>query len=803
MDTLELKPNKIAFVYYPSLKTAVILMTIFLLLVLLAPGFLSGSVLLLVLVAMGLVILLRFASRSVAYGKTRYVFMRDKIVYETGGILFNTRTELTVRNITHVMLVRPFIENKLFGTGHVIIEAAGAAGAEVRAMSVDEPRALYQLVQNMMKDAGFSMDDSKLIRHEKPAHIAALLETLGIVLFVLFFIGVYGFGFIAVFITGVGILGIMLLLTILLILFFLAIVHYLDLINRDYWIYGGMIVYDEGFLTKVDSFLPIENLSDSNTTQSFVDRLFNLYDVTVSCQGTGQEIHFKNISNGLQMEKDISNLIQGSESLIGEKSKIRETPRLAIESERSELSVDTSFEKELRVDYRRAMGEAMIISTMISAALITMFTIPGLFIIGVIFSIPVYIIAFILASIRISANRFSIKSKSFASRYMFLHTTDLEFSNEKVTGIQFNEGILDRMFGTFSVIIMSIGATSDMRFINIPSSEELKRSILAKVGISDEELIYATQSEFSIGELFKANLPLMSIFIGLLSILVYLGLNETVFMLIAILLLVITVVYIIYLSLFYATSKLYFHKNYIHAKRGVINKTDIFALYDDIKDNETKRYAFSDKGTVRFNIAGEYVRQEGKKRSIVTHGFSVNYVPAIAGLDEVIDLAFTKKPDSEEMKKIISGSADIPKDVIASSKPHVLNTIFGFLLFLIIVDIAAFYMLFMGMLPLHYVPALLVIEVICLVIRALQITKITFYLEPYRLIASWGLLYKSQKSVVFSKIDHINKRQGPLNRLFGTGTITVNTAGSSTPELVLRNLKDYNEFFRILEGYYL
>ena len=203
-----------------------------------------------------------------------------------------------------------------------------------------------------------------------------------------------------------------------------------------------------------------------------------------------------------------------------------------------------------------------------------------------------------------------------------------------------------------------------------------------------------------------------------------------------------------------------------------------------------------------FNIAGESLREKDKETSSVSHGFSVNYVPAIAGLDEAIDIAFTKKPDATEMGKIISRSADIPKDVIASSKPHVLNTIMGSLILLTVIDIAALYMTLTRIIPPSYVLALLMLEAIYLIIRALQITKIVCYLEPYRLVLSWGLLYKSQKSIVFPKIDHINKRQGPLNKLFGTGTIIVNTAGSSFPELMIRNLKDYDDFFRILEDYY-
>ena len=64
--------------------------------------------------------------------------------------------------------------------------------------------------------------------------------------------------------------------------------------------------YKEGFLSKNYSFIPIENLSDSTLTQTFIDKIFRLYDVKISCQGSKQEIHFKNMLNGQKLESNFS-----------------------------------------------------------------------------------------------------------------------------------------------------------------------------------------------------------------------------------------------------------------------------------------------------------------------------------------------------------------------------------------------------------------------------------------------------------------------------------------------------------------
>ena len=42
-----------------------------------------------------------------------------------------------------------------------------------------------------------------------------------------------------------------------------------------------VLVYEEGFLTRDDAFIPSENLADSNTHRTLVDRILGLFDVRV------------------------------------------------------------------------------------------------------------------------------------------------------------------------------------------------------------------------------------------------------------------------------------------------------------------------------------------------------------------------------------------------------------------------------------------------------------------------------------------------------------------------------------------
>ena len=55
---------------------------------------------------------------------------------------------------------------------------------------------------------------------------------------------------------------------------------------------------------------------------------------------------------------------------------------------------------------------------------------------------------------------------------------------------------------------------------------------------------------------------------------------------------------------------------------------------------------------------------------------------------------------------------------------------------------------------------------------------------------------------IFDRIDFINCYQGPLNKFCGNGCVTINTAGSSKPEIVVRDIANYREFYDELKTVY-
>jgi uncharacterized membrane protein YdbT with pleckstrin-like domain len=75
---------------------------------------------------------------------------------------------------------------------------------------------------------------------------------------------------------------------------------------------------------------------------------------------------------------------------------------------------------------------------------------------------------------------------------------------------------------------------------------------------------------------------------------------------------------------------------------------------------------------------------------------------------------------------------------------------------------------------------------------------VRYRIESGRVLMRKGRLYRSQTSILFDRIDHIQTGRGALNKLFGNGNIVISTAGSTRAELVLRDVKGHEAFYQAL-----
>jgi|TARA_Y100000294_G_C8528233_1_gene325831 membrane protein YdbS with pleckstrin-like domain len=189
----EVKPNRTAFVNYRFAVRFIYSLIFFLILYFLINRFFPVSVLYFV-IAFILLKLFSYYSLSVQYKKEKYVFLPNKMIRNGGGIFSEYEVELIVRNITHITMRLPFIENKLFQTGNISIESAGTGAAEVFLRSLDNSKQIYDYIEKLMKYNGFKLTKTNLIQQESPSSVGVFFEvfkTFISTIFIVFFIGVY------------------------------------------------------------------------------------------------------------------------------------------------------------------------------------------------------------------------------------------------------------------------------------------------------------------------------------------------------------------------------------------------------------------------------------------------------------------------------------------------------------------------------------------------------------------------------------------------------------------------------------
>lgn len=765
-ESYEIKPNRQAFVLWGFVKV------LFAFLVMLVIGFVVSLIIgfSFMWIFIGFVVLSIFFYYylTVRYRKERYIFLRDKVIFRRGGIFSDSETELIIRNITHVTMKLPFIQNKLFKTGHMAIESAGTGLTEIRISSIDNPGKMYEHIINIMKANGFKLTKKNLIEQERPSSVGVFFETfknsLG-GLFVIFLISGWILGAIQ---DGFGdvlmdnIVSLVVVFAILFIgLLIRTVLKFMDLKRRIYNIYSDMITYAEGFLSKNYSFMPIENLSDSTTTQTIIDRIFGLYDLKISCQGSKQEIVFKNVANGPKMESNVDALIKKTKALIRSLKKEKAAKAETIAGYQAKgPKGDMKYTDEFRMDMSKTLVPLLI-------------TLP---------LVPIWLMLTVVEYIKVKATKYVIKPSSMREEFKFIATKNKEFSNDKITAITFKESFVDRWFSTCSIRFWSIGSSEDIKFTNIKKTEGLYEKVLSKAGIGKQEVLYQMDSDFTIGSMLKAVLPVT---LGIILFAICCIFAAAFFPVMAIpltALFFICLIITVYKKIYYRRSKMTFFKDYVYFQRGIFFKEFYYVLYDNIKDIKTVKYPFSKRGSVKFNIAGEHMEQKGKnKQMMVSNSFKINYIFDIDNKDELIDMIFYKRPSAHQIKSMEQNIEKYKPKPIIISKPDLANGV-------VITSI-------LGLLVLPALPFLLIY-----VIWRIKVTK--YMIQPYRVVFKTGILYKTQISIVFNKIDHINYSQGILNKMFNNGNITVNTTGSSMPELMLHSMHNYKEFYGELKKYY-
>ncbi|MFA5763692.1 MAG: PH domain-containing protein [archaeon] len=800
-----IKPNKTAFVSFSIVKSLIIWTIIFLI------GFFTFG--LEVGIGIGIIIILRtiwkFLNLNAAYKKTHFDFLEDKIVVYYGNLFSDSSIEIVIDRITHVYLIKPFLENKLFNVGTVMIELAGSAIPEGVFILINNSEQIYEQIRNVMQERGFKLTKQELLQKDTPNILGVIFETIKIAIFGfigLIWIGSIILGIIMVFSPQLG--GIITLIVFIFYLLFI-IKTFFELKIREYYIYTDTIEYFEGFLTKVSSFMPAENLANADITQTLIDKIFDLYDVKISCQGSNHEILFKNLKQGLEMEKHIDNLIQTTKQLdhLENKKVNDEVIKFKINpAAKEKLIKDTTFTAELKINFKRlALIPSSILFTIL--ILINFFgLILGLLPISL--SLSEFLVLIILGTligglIASSSTIYKITPNGIAHNFDFLFKKNIEFANDKITGIVISRSIIDRWMNTFSVTFFSIGSSTNIIFNAINYSQELEEKLLSKFGVIVEDTMFDIKPNMTLGNFFKQNIVIL-----IIDFLLIIG-SIFIFPAISIFLILITILIIIYKSAFYKRVEAKFAYDFIAYNEGIWFVKTTYATYDNIKDIEITKSPMCNNGLIHFNISGESIIKTDNGTQIIPHGFFINYVDKITQMDDVIDTIIYSRPTKQELSKTI-----LKSEKLLIGKSSLGNELLPGAIILGIIGVIISVVLFgIGISASSIDESVLfimtivimfgwIIYVLILAFGAWKIKVREYSIQPYRVVAKSGIFWKAQKSIIFTKIDHIAKFQGFLNKVFKNGSIVVHTTGSSLPEMVIVNIPNQTEFYEKLEQYY-
>ncbi|MDG1482994.1 MAG: PH domain-containing protein [Myxococcota bacterium] len=690
-------------------------------------------------------VVLTLVSGMVAWKKEKYEIHPHHLVMHRGGLASDQTTELDVKNITHVKQRLSWIRYRFFDVGDVIVQSAGSASAEVVFRSIQNPDAVYAQIRELMKTNSFSMKGETLLHQESPSTLGAVVEVASIAAGGVLAVGWLGAGVLGAMSSagpaGMALEGLLVVGLVLLVCIFLVL-HFFDMRRRTYTVYDDLVEYQEGFLSRTNAVIPYENIADASTRQTAFDRVLGLYNVRVSCQGSSSEIGFRRLASGPKLQSVIRGRVDAAQASREQREQLRVVPPKAegsgVKSTRPAAQSIPSAEAwtaELQMNTARAFCSAAIL--------------------------------------RALGTTYSVGPSSVSSQFTLIGNQQLEFAYDKVTGIQVRTSPWDALFGTFTIRIWSIGSSMPLDLAHVPRAAVDLPALLRQSGIPGGEARCSFPASFGLLVWLRAHVvgAVMVPMLVLLSLVLAAAVSWE--MLLPILsLLGFIVVSLPILTVRYRQQRLTFHTHHMEHVAGILWKKHTYARYDDIKKISVRRYVGTRRGRLQVFVAGEVQTQGSKGQSVVLpNTFIAHYLEEVTPLTETIDDLLLGRIEPEA---VMQPRESTPAG--AEFRPAVSNSLVALLLGGIFCP------------PIWLLAPYVV----------LRVKRKVYRVASDRAVVEEGVLYRTHTSVLFDRIDSIQQGQGALGKMFSNGSVTLMTAGSSRPDLFLKNTPDYQSLYRMI-----
>lgn len=714
----------------------------------------------------------------VAYRKELYIINDTRVIRHSGGMFSDQTTELEMRNITHLKIKLPWLRHKLFGIGNVMVESAGTSQPLVM-MAIRQPNEIYEGFRNRLQRNGFDLTRNQLLHEDKPALIGIMGEmVVGAVAMIVFVVPTAitmmnefkddGFG---------QAMPLIFAFSALVFLMFFAC-RVLDYKRRTYRVYNDVVVYEEGFLTRQNAYIPYENIADSNTKRTLFDQIFGIYDVHISCQGSSSEIKFRRLKNGDALSRAIDQLVTDANR------KPKPAARRA----------EGGAAQDVKVCYRREEPDHV----PVDAAIVGEFKmhaarvyVPMLFFVPL---FPLWVLIMIQSLIRVTCTSYSLRPGSMRHAYRFLSTNVREFSYDKITGLVIKRNLWDRMFGTMTLRFWSIGSSQSMEFAHVHESQIDLPALMRQAGIPPSSpapyqakvsFMPVTWARANMGGFITTALFIAIILIGG-AIISSASDDAGVFYLVSAIILgmifIITLVAFIRAFLYFKRQTLSFHEHHVEGRQGILSISDFYIRYRHIKRTKITRYPGGEDGSLEIFAAGEELagaasnHQQAKQKGILKqYSFVTHFLPGAwedgALLDDILSGRADASPQpvpAEPLEPIWVGPRALKNAIVK----------------LLIVSVVVF--------------PLVILLPITLPLTVMRVKRWRYTIDGAKISVSHGILYRSKTSTLLDRVDSLQQNQGPLNKMFNNGNVTIMTAGSSKPDVAIIDTPDYRKMYDII-----
>ena len=747
---------------------------------------------------------------SVMYRKTEYELGVSKLTIRSGTPFSDSSTDIDFDKITELTARLGFWEQMFFKTGSLHISTGGMG--KVVLTNLDSPLENYEKIQDYMRDNGFHLQKDSLVQEARPHVLAVVFELMSYIFAILVFVfyTLVQMGSLenlrkldlAEFLTeNIFWVGLIVLVVII-----LATLRYLDLRKRVYLVFTDAITYEEGFLTKNYSVLPMEKVADTDNRQGLISKIFGLHDIIISSEWSGNQVIFSNMIDGEKMLANIKYL-KNSISLGEKKSEIT-TDDANQNSENVSIGYKNIVDREIRYNEHFTANFKMnlkrtFFGAMVAIIFVTIISLVALFFAGpqglvMLFAILPIIFGNLIAIVVALYTHYKVDVSTIESRFSFLSNRHLTFTVDKITRIDILRNPLDWICGTATVVFASIGSSQRIMFKNISYDENLEKNLLEKIWIYPDENAEKTIGiKFSFAEFIKANLSVIVLInIAVISMFVFASVMALTSQSLKILVLLALIPFI-FLWIIFAWGKLaysprFYHnaytEEYIKSFSGVIFRSRVFALFDDIKGlSATKNIAT--KVAVNppaFQQQQQNSNQEQQQWSIFSPYIAVNYVE---NAFEMLDIADEK----------ISRYETIDSSVLHDSRRSLKNSIIPGILTIIIIAILNFFILSNSPKEGIYVAGIItILPLTMLIIWLVSVYMQNYRLEPQRVMKFSGIFYKTRETILYEKMNFINKNQWILGKICGNGNIEIFTLGADVLDMHLPEIDDYIKVYDTL-----